>query len=448
MSAPLAFPLVTHSAADDIVAWQHGEAMTVSRFLADVDALAAAMPSGRHVLNTCTDRYRFAVGLAAALVSERVSLLPSMITQDVVDHLRDFAPDAFCLVDGDQPTFGLAVFGMTEGGRSAASQTPAVPSIPADRTVAWLFTSGSTGKPLPYRKTWGPLVRNVRAEGNILGLTSAHTIVATVPAQHMYGFESTVLVALQTGAAFAAGRPLYPADICAAIEEAPAPRMLVTTPFHLRTLLDSGVTIPPVASILSATAPLSVTLAREAEARCNAPLLEIYGSTETGQIAYRRPTDSVEWRLFPGVTLTKRDGRILASGGHVENEIAMGDELEIVGPDRFVLHGRSADMINIAGKRSSIAYLNHQLLSVPGVIDGVFFVPDGETTDGVTRLHAIVVAPGVDRAQLKLSLRTKIEPAFIPRRILFVDRLPRNTTGKLTTATLKALVVEHAGQDA
>ena len=434
------YPLLAHRSLDAAVAWRCGSPITVRQFLSDARSLAAAMPDGRHVLNTCSDRYRFAVGLAAALLSDRVSLLPSMVTPDVVAHLRDFAPDAFCLGDAGQASHRLPFVAYPES--LPPSPVDAIPSIPGERNVAWLFTSGSTGTPQPHRKTWGLLVRNVRAEASILGLDDgrAHTIVATVPAQHMYGFESTVLVAWQGGAAFSAARPLYPADIVAAIDAVPAPRMLVTTPFHLRTLIDAGVPIPKVESLLSATAPLSVPLAREAEAMTGAPLNEIYGSTETGQIAFRRPTAGVEWRLFPGVRLDTRDGRTWASGGHVEAEVALGDVIEVGAGDRFVLHGRSADMINVAGKRSSIAYLNHQLLSVPGVVDGVFCLPDEDATDGVARLSAVVVAPGFDGIKLKQALRAKIEPAFLPRRILFVDALPRNATGKLPAASLAALL--------
>ena len=116
------------------------------------------------------------------------------------------------------------------------------------------------------------------------------TLVATVPSQHMYGFESTVLLALLGGAAFDTGRPFYPADIAAALARVPRPRMLVTTPFHLKTLLDSGVTLPPIDLVLCATAPLSPQLAARAEAALAAPLVEIYGCTEAGQVATRRTT--------------------------------------------------------------------------------------------------------------------------------------------------------------
>src|SRR5262249_8733547 len=160
------------------------------------------------------------------------------------------------------------------GGSGSARE---VPRIPADTVVAYVFTSGSTGLPVPHRKTWGAVMRSVRAEAEALDLADgrAHAILGTVPPQHMYGLESTVLQPLATGLAFAAGRPLYPADICDALSALPRPRVLVTTPYHLRTLLEADVAIPPVDLVVSATAPLSPGLARTAEMRCEAPLREI-----------------------------------------------------------------------------------------------------------------------------------------------------------------------------
>ncbi len=447
--APAAHPLLAGHDAGSIVAYRHGAAIPAAAFLHDVRRVAAVLPPGRHILNICTDRYCFAVGLAATLLAGKVSLLPSTLTPDVVAHLREFAPDVACLRErADAEATSGAGGAITAGlphviypDSSAIDTTPvAVPQIPDARLVAWVFTSGSTGLPVPHGKTWGALVRNVQAEGAVLGLRGGHrhTLVGTVPPQHMYGFESTVLAALQNGAAFTAGRPLFPADICSALEAVPRPRVLVTTPFHLRTLLDAGMAVPPVELILSATAPLSPATAAEAESRCAAPLMEIYGSTETGQIASRRPVRSPEWTLFPGVTLEHDGDATWASGGHVEGRIPMGDVLETTGPGRFVLHGRSADMINIAGKRSSLAFLDHHLRAISGVIDGAFFVP-GETPDGVVRLIAIVAAPTLDAKILLRALRERIEPAFLPRRIVFVESLPRNATGKLPSDALRAL---------
>src|SRR5205085_1390960 len=97
------------------------------------------------------------------------------LSDDVVAHLRTFAPDAFCLCDAGQPSYGLPSLVFPEQELSAASTahdpTRSIPAIDSSQTVAWLFTSGSTGKPQPHRKTWGLLVRNVSAEADILGLS-------------------------------------------------------------------------------------------------------------------------------------------------------------------------------------------------------------------------------------------------------------------------------------
>jgi acyl-coenzyme A synthetase/AMP-(fatty) acid ligase len=109
------------------------------------------------------------------------------------------------------------------------------------------------------------------------------------------------------------------------------------------------------------------------------------------------------------------------------------------------LHGRTADLVNIAGKRSSLAYLNHQLNSIRGVLDGTFFLPDEShaSSTGVTRVAAFVVAPTLDPATLIEELRRRIDPVFLPRPLMFVERLPRNDTGKLPQEALRELAARH-----
>lgn len=447
------FPLVTHPHAEDVLAYRHGKPISVAHFLADVRQLAAALPAGRHVLNACGDRYRFAVGMAAALLADKISLLPPTLTPEMVRQVKSFAPDLFCLTDQPQsidlPQFSWAdaVTTRAPAPTGAGTDTCDIPEIPASRTAAIVFTSGSTGAPVAHRKSWGGLVSSVRAEAARLGLLDGrrHSIVATVAPQHMYGFESTVLIALQSGAAISAAHPFYPADICLALATTARPCMLVTTPVHLKVLLASGLDIPSPDLVLSATAPMPPQLALAVEARLQAPLLEIYGSTETGQIASRRTTETAEWTLFPEVTLSAAQGRMWASGGHVEQATPMADELELVTSGHFLLHGRTADLINIAGKRSSLDYLNHQLNAVPGVIDGAFFMPDEADDDGdsVTRLMAFAVAPGMQASALLAALRERIDAIFMPRPLVLLDSLPRNSTGKLPRDTLLALAQPH-----
>src|SRR6185312_13504197 len=92
-------PLISHAAADAIVAYRSGAPVSARHFLSDVARVADALPAGQHVLNVCSDRYRFTVGFAASLVRGKVSLLPSTHTPEVIRQLRGFATDAFCLTD-------------------------------------------------------------------------------------------------------------------------------------------------------------------------------------------------------------------------------------------------------------------------------------------------------------------------------------------------------------
>ncbi len=445
------FPLVTHPHAHDILAYGPAGPITVAQFLADVRQLAADMPSGRHVLNVCGDRYRFAVGVAAVLMADKISLLPPTLTVEMMRQVKHFAPDVFCLVDQPQafdlPQFAWAGALAVEASATAdvASATYAVPEIAAERTAAIVFTSGSTGTPVAHRKSWGALVSSVRAEAARLGLLDGrrHSIVATVPPQHMFGFESSVLLALQSGSALSAAHPFYPADICAVLAASPRPCLLVTTPLHLKVLLAAGLDIPAPDLVLSATAPMPPQLALAVEARLQAPLFEIYGSTETGQIATRRTTQCAQWTLLPELTLSVSQQRTWVSGGHVDPPMPMADELELLSGGGFLLHGRTADLVNIAGKRSSLDYLNHQLNAIPGVIDGTFFMPAEHDDASVTRLMAFAVAPGLRAAALLAALRERIDAVFIPRPLVLLASLPRNSSGKLPRDALQALAPQH-----
>ena len=428
-----------------MLAYRAGTPILAGRFLAEVAAASAALGGGANVLNVCTDRYRFAVGLAAALASGKVSLLPSTRTPAVIAHLKRFAPDTVCLTDEDECDIDLPLVRFPGGSASvpgAASFAARVPRIAAGQRAAWVFTSGSTGTPVPHEKTFGGLLECILVQTQRLGLDPgvSYAIVATVPPQHMYGFEASVLLPLASGNALSAERPFYPADICAALARAPRPRVLITTPIHLRALMGANAPVPDTDLIVSATAALSGQLASEVEQRCRTRLLEIYGTTETGSIAMRRTTETPEWRLWPEVTLEARAGETWARGGHVGQPTRLCDVIEVTGRDRFLLHGRVADLVNIAGKRSSLAYLDHQLNSIPGVLDGAFFHCDAAAGDAaVTRVGACVVAPGLDAAAIAAELRRRIDPVFLPRPLLLVASLPRTSTGKLPQEALRSL---------
>lgn len=423
--------LVRHDPAAPF-AFRHGEVLTAGAFLARAARLAAALPKRSHVINLCADRLLFAIALAAALMRGQVSLMPPNQTADTIRRLMRDYPDSYRLDDR-----------FAERSGASGSALAPEPAIAQDGVAAVVFTSGSTGDPVPHPKTWGQLVASVKAEidGLDMQALSGVALVGTVPPQHMFGFESTVLLPMQAGFIMHAGRPFFPADICTQLEALPRPRALVTTPVHLRALLYEGGPLPRLDFMLSATAPLPAELAARAETRFGAPLHEIYGCTETGQIATRRTSHTAEWRLFPQFTLRQDAEGAWVKDGHAGAELLLGDVIELRGRDRFLLHGRTADLVNIAGKRTSLASLNYHLNSIPGVRDGVFVAPE-EAGGAVRRLAAFAVAPGLSSESILTALRSRIDPAFMPRPLYVVNSLPRNETGKLPRARLEDLLAK------
>jgi acyl-coenzyme A synthetase/AMP-(fatty) acid ligase len=445
-----ALPLLAERDLAAPLAWVGGVAVSAGTFIAEASALATLLPEGRPV-NLCQDRYRFALGLAAALLRGQTSLMPPNALPETLRQLPTDGATPYLLVDGEPPaTGGLPSFRVERPAVAAPARE--APLIDADLVAVCLLTSGSTGAPQPHAKRWGALVANIGAEAARLAehlgkpTLAGLTLVGTVPAQHSYGFESTVLLAMLGGACFEAGRPFYPADIAHALGAVPEPRALVTTPFHLKTLLGAGLgaALPRVALALSATAPLSPQRAAEAEAALGGPLVEIYGCTEAGQVASRRTTTGLVWHTLGALRVTREtqagEERFIVAGGHVSEPTPLADVLELDGPTRFRLLGRANDLIHVAGKRSSLAHLNFHLNRIEGVIDGAFWLPD-DTPDGVVRPVAFVVAPKLAARDLIAALRRELEPAFVPRRVVHVDALPREATGKLTVAALRAFAL-------
>ncbi len=439
-SSALRHPLIAAREAGAVIASRSGEAITAERFMRDAHRIAGALPPRAHILNFCSDRYRFATVFCAAVMRGQTTLLPPTTTPNVIAAMRTFAPDVYYVTDdGTHVELPRVELPDDDDDAPDSAAMPDIPEIAASQVVACVFTSGSTGEPQPHFKTWGALAVDMRSEAKRFEVGPGHTILGTVPSQHMFGFESTVLLPLFSGATLTAERLYYPADIDRAIARAPAPRILFITPFHLRAWMASG-DPARVETIVSATAPLSVGLARDAEERTHAHLYEIYGCTEAGQVASRRTALSPEWQAFDGLRVSSQGDQAMVAGGHVERPTPLMDIIEPIGDgSRFLLHGRIADMVNIAGKRNSIGYLDHQLAAIPGVVDGAFFMPDEEDVDGVTRLMAFVVAPTLTSAQIVAELRTRIDAAFLPRPVVMLERLPRQLTGKLPREQLKAL---------
>ena len=460
-----ALPL-TDRRPESVICRRDGRAITVGALLAAAAELARRLPEGAapQAINICTDRCRMLVGFVAALLRGHVTLLNADPAPQRLRALAARHPGAYLLVDGPVPEApnlhapeapnlhapeapGLPVLQVPEVEPDAGEGAPPpAPAIPARRIVAIGFTSGSTGTPTEHPKPWEALVAAAQAAAERFALDDPAqppaSLVATVPPQHMYGFETTIMLPLWAPVAIHAGASFFPNDVLDALESLPARRVLITTPLHLRALVAEGRRPAPLAAVISATAPLPPALAEAVERGWGAPMLEIYGATEAGSMASRRSLLEPDWLPYRGVRLAPRAAPG-AAPGTVEvpglGEVALSDLLEPQPDGRFRLLGRRGDVVKLGGRRASLADLNRRLLEVEGVTDGVFLAPEDLERDPAARLMALAVAPGRSAEAVLAALRQSVEPLFLPRPLLLVPALPRDRLGKLQHRSLAAL---------
>jgi acyl-coenzyme A synthetase/AMP-(fatty) acid ligase len=435
------FPFLGPYAPHAILALQNESQITRDMFLSHITELSNQLPNRAFVLNFCEDRYWFLVGFAAALMRNQITLLPPTRTPEVLTQIGHMYRQCYCLVDEVNHGTTLDTYDVRHC-QGARRDSYEIPRFPENQVAAIAFTSGSTGEPQPHKKTWGSLVTIAQKTGARLGINGSEEmgIVATVPPQHMFGLETSIILAIQHGATIHSGRPFYPEDVRLALSVLAGQRILITTPLHIRACVTEGTSLPPLICILSATAPLSISLAQQAENLFQAPVLEIYGFAEAGTVALRRPIKSEKWQVLDGISLIPEGDGFSAKAPYFPEAVSVPDRITVCGSSEFILHGRLANFVNIAGRRVSLDELNHRLNNIDGIEDGVFFMPD-EVDDRVTRLVAFVVAPGKTPEEIQATLRNNIDPVFIPRPLYFVDKLPRNSTGKLPRESLRHLLV-------
>ena len=457
-------PLAGYRASGDAMLLGPSGEISAGAFFARVHELADALPDAPFVINLAESRAGFMLGFAAALVRGQTSLLPTGQGRGdwevlfakyprasiVSDHFID-APRAFVF----DLTPYLEMQTRAESPSQANLSANPIPRIREDLTAAILFTSGSTGSPSAHAKSWGQLVRGAATLSSALGWSQSTrcAVVGSVPSQHMFGLESTVMLPWHAGCPVHLHKPLLPADVETALRQCARPCWWMTTPVHLRPSAQAAMAWPHIAGIVASTMNLSPAVAAAAEATWQVPVVEIYGSTETGALATRRTANDEWWSPLRDVNLTPQrnnDTRgIVASGSHIDVPVLLTDELRLNPDGRFLWLGRSADMLKIGGKRASLSALNQRIAEIPGIDDAVYFVPDAGvdaiTHDGahpMKRLVAFYVSATLLPEQLRTALRARLDPVFVPRPVYRVSELPRNANGKLANTALMELYLQ------
>ena len=423
--------------------------ITWQRFCSDVANLCDALSD--HDLSEwvlcISDSYTFAVAFFAVMASGNALFLPGNLQPAALARLA--SPARGFLYDGDAvPGFGAAVLlPLCESQHTNGHFL--VQDIDTLRIT--LLTSGSTGQPKAVSKSLANLLTEVMALEKIWGATvRGALVVATVTHQHIYGLLFRVLWPLFAGNPFDRRLLIFPEEVVAS---AGPDTVVVSSPTLLKLL--GGGSSQESRAIFSSGGLLPL----DAAVGCSRVLghlpFEVFGSTETGGIAWRQQIAvDTPWALFPDVQAhVGADQSLVVQTPYITPSafLSTGDAVQMIGDRQFVWKGRVDRILKIAEKRISLSEVEAVLVQCDWIQEAAVVVlgePDHPVLGAV-----IVLSPagslalqdlkaGRFRLQLRKTLRHRLEAAAVPRRYREVDQFPLNAQGKLVQSALRRLFLK------
>lgn len=417
-------------------------ALDHAAFCRRVDAWQAAFAarSGRHWAVFFDDASEFAACLYGAWHAGKVPYLCGDTLPATLDALAPCV-EGFA---GDFPV-GCESLAAIDGGE-ALERVP----LDAGTTELVVFTSGTTGDPVAITKRLSQLSSEVAALEASFGEGMGDAVVhGTVSHQHIYGLLFRVLWPLAAGRTIMP-RTFFPEQFAKALSQAPG--VLVASPAHLKRLPDAIDWSPVrrmVRAVFSSGGALPADAAFAVRERMGHAPFEVYGSSETGGIAWRRegvqdgwkPLRGVEWRIAGG-HLEIRSPHLPAADWWRSEDLVEAD-----GDDGFLLRGRADRIAKVEERRVSLTGIERALLGLDEVEQARVLV-----LGGTRELLAAVVVPSANGAaslaaigkrafsrRLDEHLAASLDAVARPHRWRFVEALPSNAQGKVTTAALTAL---------
>ena len=400
-------------------------------------------PVQRYALYT-EDAYPFAVMLFALFHAGKEVWIPGNNHSGTALELQQLG----CQLIGDWDA------GKTFDYSLESTECPVLQLSPLDpaETRLVIFTSGSTGQPKPVDKLLIQLQLEIETLEKLWGnrLVNASAL-ATVSHQHIYGLLFRVLWPLSAGRCFHSACYINPETLVTAAREAPV--YWVASPAHLKRL-DQGSPwdgIAGLCAVFSSGGALQQEVAQQILACSGQTVIEIYGSTESGGIAWRLQGNepSVPWTLFEGMSLKQtEDGWQLISPYLQIPQIQLDDQISLQDDGRFILHGRLDRIVKIEEKRLSLTELENRLLIISWVHEAFALVlaKHREVVGAVIVLtkHGRQLLQTRGRKTLIRQLRETLYPYFdavvLPRKWLFLERMPMTAEGKIEQSILKRLL--------
>jgi acyl-CoA synthetase (AMP-forming)/AMP-acid ligase II/3-hydroxymyristoyl/3-hydroxydecanoyl-(acyl carrier protein) dehydratase len=439
---PLSHCLTDARPAAASVAYHSGQHYSAEQFANAVkywiDKLQA-QPFRHYALYT-EDAYPFAVLLFALLHAGKQIWIPGNNCQGTAGLL---SPDCQLLGDWHKgESFDYCLNAPDNSGQ------PLSPLDPLNNQLV-IFTSGSTAQAKPIAKCLNQFQLEIatleRNWGEQLGAAEA---LATVSHQHIYGLLFRVLWPLSAGRCFHSQAYINPETLVNAARQKPA--YWIASPAHLKRLdrQSPWTGIAALKAIFSSGGALPESAAEQILSDGSQAIIEVYGSSETGGIAWRQREPA--WTLFSGMRLSRSDGKWFLHSPYLQSgagDLQLDDQIALLDDGRFILQGRSDRIVKIEEKRLSLAELEQRLMAEP-LIDEAHALAIAKSRDVVAAVVMLsrqgceqLASLGRNRLirQLRQSLEQWFEPVVLPRKWLFVDTMPLTAQGKIDQRLLKIL---------
>lgn len=456
---PVSQLLAVGGASGRAIATRGGRPLSLSALRAEVAVLARQLRAGgvRRGMLAVQDGYLAAVGLLGLLYAGAAVVVPQNLQPQGLGTTRwdRLLTDRPLALAAAAPAGRLLALGE-DAGRS--DDPGPLPPLNSARCRIEFFTAGSTGLPKVVLKTLAQMEQEAQMVDGLLNrfVAPAAPVLGTVPLHHLYGLTFRLFWPLTTGRLLEAEAYEFWESLAT---DLPPGAALITSPAHLTRLVPPDQGLPPLlrpSLVLSAGAPLSQDAAAVALQALATPVTEIYGSTETGVVAWRRRDlaapawtafTEIEVRASPERRLAVRSPLVRPSDAGSDGWFETADLVRLEGAQGFHLLGRADSIVKIEGKRVSLPELEQRLAADPLVAEAALLLID----EAKPTLGAVVVLSEAGRAELSAMgafrlgrlLRGRLvqaqDASGLPRRWRFVPALPSGVLGKRRRADLLAL---------
>jgi len=390
-------------------------------------------------------RGRVTAALLAALCGGPPLVMPYAFDKATLAAARQSIPFTHALTDepGELPP-GVKPLSWSQP-PDAAQEWLSTACISQDKTWLYLFTGGSTGAPQVWSKTPRNLLMEVAYLSKTFKVTSGDKILATVPANHIYGLLYAILLPLVSGASVSVATPSFPNEIIHHLETTQA-TILVSIPAHYRALKKTPIPRHRVRAAFSSAGALAEEDSLEFYKTTGIGVTEIYGSTETGGIARRnRAMGQTALHPFECLEVQIADEHLGVRSPFLSPELIKNDQGFFETADRaawqepggFVILGRSDGIVKVGGKRVDLAKTREILMQVSGVRDAyVFAVP---VQSGRENEIVALVEGKAEEDRLYEAARQQLPPYARPRNIKVTEQMPLSSTGKYNRTAIQEM---------